>query len=81
MDISTETSQIKEWRSIVTLIVFFLASMSHPPCFESQGLTKPEYSLTIVIVVIIVLQTLLCCSPSSSHCLFPYGLFTRPWTV
>ncbi|WQF77393.1 Putative citrate transporter-like domain-containing protein [Colletotrichum destructivum] len=28
MDISTETSQIKEWRSIVTLIVFFLANVA-----------------------------------------------------
>ncbi|KAJ0162842.1 hypothetical protein CTA2_3932, partial [Colletotrichum tanaceti] len=28
MDISTETGQIKEWRSIVTLIVFFLANVA-----------------------------------------------------
>ncbi|GJC80434.1 arsenical pump membrane protein [Colletotrichum liriopes] len=28
MDISTETSQIKEWRSIVTLIAFFLANIA-----------------------------------------------------
>lgn len=44
-DVSIETDQIREWRSIVTLIVFFLASeyMQSPACLCTCSVTPLGY--------------------------------------